>query len=230
MANHWSLLGDYTFNISVQVRIRRAVGEHNPGCYKNDGATMKRLSLIIAMSLLVVIITCFKVAVVSAHELETNNNVSVVMHIPPSDNPEANQRTMLNFFFGNDSSSFRLEDYTVEAHVGIDSNFVQVSPVVPAYSGANVDGVAFVTFPKVGTYKIELVGTDQKNRRQDFVVEYVVNVDRSATGDGQTTKNKSGTVILFGSTVLVAVIMLAIQQIIDGRRYEHRRHQRMMRK
>ena len=156
----------------------------------------------------------------SAHVLETNNGVSSVLHIPPSDAPEAGMSIPLEFDFGSDRGTFHISDYQIQLTLSQAGRTILQQPIVPAFYGSADQGLSKLTFPKIGVYDITVHARGINDGASDFSVDYSVRV---ATAVGGTAMKKSGSgseVLLIGGAGLILFIMVATRQIVSGGRYK----------
>lgn len=156
---------------------------------------------------------------VAAHVLAQDNGVSVVLHIPPFDAPQANELTSLEFQFGTDNGSFSLNDYKIDLLVLDNGQQIQHMAVPSAYFGSASLATTTITFPKIAVYQLVLHGTAITPGKPNFSVTYSVRVPVSHTGSHAARQSNGGQVVLIGAAILILFGMVAARQIVVGKRY-----------
>jgi hypothetical protein len=175
----------------------------------------------ILVSSLALVMLMFAVpGTVSAHELEQNNGVSVVVHIPPFDAPEANTPQTLEFELGSTATAFSLTNYRLTLIVSEESKTIVSEPAAPAFFGSATKAKAMVTFPKIGVYDVALQGKSVTPGKPDFAVSYSVRVASSKTA---TMPNDGSEALWVGGTIFICFLMFTAARIIDGGRYSKKK-------
>ncbi|MBW4062159.1 hypothetical protein HJC99_06310 [Candidatus Saccharibacteria bacterium] len=115
---------------------------------------------------------------VSAHQLATNNGMSVILHVNPNDTPVAGGVSGLEFYFIPVSANtvFKLSDCHCQVRVKDGSKTLVDAPLGGMTSGQS-QGVANVTFPRLGVYAVMVTGTSKSGQFASFSTSYELRVD-----------------------------------------------------
>ena len=119
-----------------------------------------------------------------AHNVEISNQVAGTLHIEPDDNPRRGEKVQAWFALtsrgGNivalSECNCQLSVYTLPRSQG---DQPIVNPILKAVNVGKYQEIpgAFITFPKMGSYELELAGTANNGANfQDFKLNYTVNV------------------------------------------------------
>lgn len=179
--------------------------------------TLKQVLLVLPMYLLIMGTT---IPSVSAHELESNNGVSVIFHIEPDDNPTAGEPTVLNMLYSHEAGGFKISNYTLKVELHQGDTLVASYPVAPAFFGATREGDSTITFPSVGSYDIKLIGTAKEKSVQSFKLDYDAKVSNAGSTSGAKNTNNVKTVYILSAFSLIILGMITARAVINGGKYK----------
>lgn len=163
------------------------------------------------------------VGVASAHSIRQNNGYSAVMHIDPDDEPSAHEPNTINFLISRDHGSYNQNDYKITVGIAANKKSLATLRLEPEVFGNAADGVAHYVFPAIDTYAVQLHGVSLTNSADAFTMDFKVRVADNATtiGGSRNASNKTGAqALIFGSSGLVLLIVLAYLAISRGGRYK----------
>lgn len=154
---------------------------------------------------------------VFAHELEQDNGISAVLHIPPDDNPVAAKKTQINIAYGDKNKKFSLKKCSCTISVVRNEHVLSSVPARPALPGSSLDSAVEVVFPSKGQYEIRASGKAIDNSFAEFQVEFPVKITQSSID----TKAKAAfaIMILAAGTILINIV-IAYSFISKGNRYK----------
>ena len=120
---------------------------------------------------------------VSAHFPATDNDITVVLHVDPEDDPAAGQPTTLGFIFSDITNRFKLADCVCVLSIterGQELYYSALTPPKNPKLSIYGDTLAF-TFPRRDTYYIALSGLpDTPGNFQPFNLHWNFRVDQAA--------------------------------------------------
>jgi len=152
-------------------------------------------------------------ATVTAHVLKSDNGVSAVLHIPPSDSPVSNERTRLVFEMKNEAAATIAD--TCNCRVAVYEREKKLLDI-PLVADGGTRGYADVTFPRPGSYRIELAGGADDSR---FLLDYTQYVESSSTQPSNQNTVAGVRVLLIIAGALAILAIIATQQITVRGRY-----------
>ncbi len=180
---------------------------------------MSRISkLIIASFLIAGASALVSGGTAGAHDLKQDNGISVVLHIPPEDNPKAGQLTELELSFGDNKDAFTLQDCDCQVMVKHGSRILQTLTPEPAQTGATLDSKVYVQFPNIGVYDIVVAGKARDATFGTFSLDYSVPVATSNSG-ARVSSGQGSEILLISSGSLITLTVLAYGAIKQGGRY-----------
>jgi hypothetical protein len=172
-----------------------------------QGFSLCLIFMIKIFTVLFVALSFFAPTISEAHELETNSEVSVLMHIEPNDHPIAGQESKIYFSFN--GKDFVAEKCECSVIIYQNANQIHISTLA-----AEKQSFLLFTFPANGKYKINLTGTPREGAPfEKFSFNYDIDVrDQAATnelmehdhGDGFFTHHGLH-LIIFGSAFLFLI-------------------------
>ena len=157
---------------------------------------------------------------VKAHELESNNGVSVIFHIEPDDNPTAGEPTVLNMLFSDKAGGFKISNYALKVELRQGKKLLVSYPVAPAFFGATREGDSTITFPSTGSYDIKLIGTTKDPSKQSFKFDYDVSVKNAGATSGAKNTGNVKTVFILSAFSLIVLGVIAARAIASGGKYK----------
>lgn len=157
--------------------------------------------------------------VASAHELNEDNGIAGVLHIPPDDNPRAGQPTELDITFGDQNKLFSLQDCTCEVVVKQAATLLQTALAQPVVEGASLASAVTVTFPTPGSYDVVVSGSSKKGTFHNFSFDFLVRVSNGANQTSAPTNKLGRDVVIIGLGSLIILAMFAYIYIKHGKRY-----------
>ena len=119
-----------------------------------------------------------------AHTVEISNQVAGTLHIEPNDNPRMGEKVQAWFALTSRGGRIiplsecdcRLSIYTLPRNP---EDQPILNPLLEAVNVGNYQEIpgALITFPKIGSYELEIVGKAKKESNfSDFNLSYTVNV------------------------------------------------------
>lgn len=174
---------------------------------------MKRASLL----LLTLAMVLLPLGTVQAHVLREDHGISGVLHMPPSDEPRANEPTSLNISFGDKNGTLNLADCNCNLQVSKDGKDLAKVPLKPQ---AKLSAAGTYTFPAIGVYDVVVTGTPRNSAFPTFQLTYIVRVASDVRTTASLERKNSNTVLLIVSFgVLAGIALLANAGMRDGGRY-----------
>jgi hypothetical protein len=169
---------------------------------------------------LTLVLTIFSASLVLAHEVETDHNLSALMHIEPNDHPVVGQEAKFFFTFKGDHEKFDQADCSCTFAIFKAGKNVWSGPAYVDHQDQSllVDGPAFrFVFPEAGQYKVDLIGQPKSGANfTSFTLSYEVEVS-----EDQKTENHHGDanhkglwsqhgfhIVIFGGVFIFLVIYL----------------------
>jgi hypothetical protein len=155
----------------------------------------------------------------SAHVLKQNNGVSAVLHIAPYDAPVSGKPIQVKFDFSNTAGTFSLTDYRIRVQVRASDKSVQTYDVKPEFFGTSTQGLATIIFPNPDVYSLNLIGMSSVDGSR-FTIPYDVRVTPGT--DIEMNYHKNDQILVVGVTgviIIVTFTMVAVKQLIAGKRY-----------
>lgn len=175
------------------------------------------LSLLVVTATLVVVAT----TPVQAHVLESDGDISAVLHIPPDDAPAAGRNTTLRLAFASDRSGFNLAAYNSTVTIKRGNETVQVAKLT-ADGGSGYDGFADITLPEPGAYRLEVTGRPMSDG-ESFQLSFSIRA--SAAAGSEPTNNRIAGVAadfwVLNICLLLIVCLIAQYAIRLGGRYSN---------
>ena len=148
-----------------------------------------------------------------AHQLKTENNISVLIHVNPDDRPAVLQPSELLFLITDKDKKFRLEDCDCQATVMFGTTTLLTQPVTTSkssYHGIFAPALPF-TFPHPGLYTITLsAAAKQSQNFEPFKISYDVWVSNQPPHTSRTFKVVYGLIV---ATILSASIILFVRLV-----------------
>jgi hypothetical protein len=175
---------------------------------------LRRLMVIAVAAVAVALICC---APAQAHVLESDGDVSAVLHIAPDDAPLAGRATDLSLAFTSSAAGFDINNYHITVQL-LRSDKVLTSSQLQSDSGSSRDGSASVTFPEAGAYRLQVSGQPTAGGRA-FTLRFSV---RAGAGPGMKADNFGNPGIDFWTISvgsLAVLIIIARYQIERRGRY-----------
>lgn len=174
---------------------------------------MKHVSLL----LLTLAIVLLPLGTAQAHVLREDHGISGVLHMPPSDEPRANESTDLYISFGDKTGALNLADCNCNLQVSKDGNQLATVPLRPR---AKLSAAGTYTFPTVGVYDVVATGTPKNSAFPAFRLTYIVRVASDVRTTASLERKNSNTVFLIVSFgVLAGIALLANAGLRDSGRY-----------
>jgi len=163
------------------------------------------------------VVLCLLIASVSvgsaqAHILRENNGVEAELHIPPNDEPLAQQATKLEFSFDSTQGTFNLQHCNCQV-VGIkgalktETTSLQASP-----AKATITATATIYFQEAGDYNIVLTGTSTNASFTSFKMTYPARVAKPLA-----KPRSAGSGIAIIAVTGVVVLAIAAYTVVAGR-------------
>lgn len=121
-------------------------------------------------------------AITSAHVLETNNTVGVVIHVDPDDDPIVGQPATFFLDFKDRENKFKLEQCDCKVSITKDSKEVFNLPLTTS-------SFSFI-FPGKGAYQIKVIGKPPKED-EDLFKPFTINHDLQITREAPAKKANS---------------------------------------
>lgn len=111
---------------------------------------------------------------VSAHELESDNGISAVLHLPPDDKPISGETTKYEFLVSDQKGQLSLTDCDCKVLLKKNGQLIKSQQLQVT---DDQRGYGSVIFPKPGVYNLELTGAPRANADfDDFEFENSVRV------------------------------------------------------
>lgn len=126
-----------------------------------------------------IIVACAVQPAVQAHVLESDGNISAVLHIPPDDAPRTGQTTAVNLAFASNDSNFDVSAYRLQASLKRGDETVRTT-TMRADRGSSRDATGEIIFPEGGAYSLVVDGRPIAGG-QSFSLEFSV---RAVGGSG----------------------------------------------
>ncbi len=141
--------------------------------------------------------------VASAHQLATDKNIGVVLHVDPNDNPIATQSSGFYFDFSDRDNKFQLASCLCS--VSIKQNGQELT--TEQLSSTNLSTASFqYVFPTPGVYQVQVVGVPQSAHSfQPFSVSYDVRVTDATSGTAAQVPDWAWALIVLAGACLVAL-------------------------
>ncbi len=179
-----------------------------------------RRSVIVTVAVLSLVVSA-NLGVAQAHVLKEDNGISAVLHIPPDDNPKANEPTQLYLAFGDASNKFSLQNCDCQVIVKNNGQTVQTEVPQPALAGASLNSKVTITFPSVGVYDVVANGKAKDASFHAFQMNYLVRVATTATSVDNTSHKaaSASSVLLISGGSLAVLGLFAYNSIKHGGRY-----------
>jgi hypothetical protein len=144
-----------------------------------------------------------------AHQLATDNQMGVVMHIDPQDDPIAGKPATIFLEFKDKSTAFTLSDCDCKLAVSANNTQLYAENLLQSGTGSNASEASVsYTFPQRDAYAITVSGTPLRGVQfQQFSVTFNVRVDRGA---GAAAKSRGALlpVAVFGIICAAFVVLL----------------------
>ena len=146
----------------------------------------KRNKIIFYLPVLLLVASIGFYSTAFAHVLKTDNNIGVVLHIDPNDNPVANEPATLIFEIKDTQNKFSLPN--CDCNLAIASNGQLISSFPVTGQGTDNTGIIKFTFPGKSVYSLTLTGQPKGNANfQKFSLEWDWRVDQTAAAAGTTS-------------------------------------------
>jgi hypothetical protein len=168
----------------------------------------------VAAALVVALAWC---APAQAHVLESDGDVSAVLHVPPDDAPLAGQTVNVGLAFTSNNSGFDLNNYRVTVRVLRDTKSLSSAPL-QTEAGASRYGTANITFPEAGAYRLQVSGQPTAGGRP-FTLRFSV---RASAGPGMAADSFGSAGVDFwtiSAGSLAILVIVARAQIKRRGRY-----------
>jgi PKD repeat protein len=155
--------------------------------------------------LLTALVMIGAVAPVSAHVLRSDKGITAEMHIPPDDQVTATKPTTIEFNFENEPSSFSLIECGCSLRI-TGATDVSLQSSLQLDRSAVDQLTTQVTFPKPGTYTVQLTGaTTSSSNEGQFSVSYNVVAKPAAVTTSRTVRNISIALVDICTLAIVGV-------------------------
>jgi hypothetical protein len=187
--------------------------------YDGKDMNIKRISLLVLMTLT---LTLSPMAPASAHELATDKDISVELHIPPDDKPVAGQPTRLRFTFESTSATF--SEVSCDCKLQVVQGSRTIASVTPKRNQQLRSSMeATVNFPTGGSYTLKLSGLTgsitEETPKERFNVAYPVQVSPAVIPPSSLARYVSlGLVGLCGLTAIGVVAYYTISYFKQAKR------------
>jgi hypothetical protein len=130
--------------------------------------------LLVAATLLAIAALGFATRTASAHTLDLDGDIAVVLHVNPNDMPVSSSPTSFILFFNDSTNRFALSKCNCKATILEDTQTIVTEQLVASSPLQSNDPI---TFPKPDVYTIEVSGKPKDGHAfQPFFVSYTVRV------------------------------------------------------
>jgi hypothetical protein len=164
---------------------------------------MRRLSLLL-LSLAGILLLAAPAA--SAHILKQDNGVYAEMHIEPDDHPRAGEVTKISFEFGANQGVFQLADCDCRVIVTENGRIAQTVHLQSAGLENKNQAITDITFPRIGSYQLEVTGHSRSGQFKDFVLDYPATVATAVKINSTTARNDRLALGILGTLGLLGII------------------------
>ena len=159
-------------------------------------------------------------AIVAAHVLERDGDISAVLHMPPTDTPVAGESTVMNLAFAAGREGFDIADYDVGVNVVAGGKTIGTA-TMESLDQSPTDSTATFTLPRPGAYELVVTGQPGKGSSNDvrpFRLVYEVRAGNTGNDAGTGRGADVGFwAISIGSWLLLGIV--AASRIRSGGRY-----------
>jgi hypothetical protein len=153
---------------------------------------------------------------VFAHESESSEGISAIMHIDPNDQPVINSPAQFYFTFQDPAGSFEIShcDCTIILlKDGIELDRQPVAQPNSTFSSLSSYPLYTRTFDQSGNYELELIGSPKDNTAfHPFMLHFEVPVkDSGSTASGyhpMMANEHLGHILIFGGGFVIALAIL----------------------
>lgn len=133
-------------------------------------------------------------SVVQAHQVKSDNNVSVILHIEPGDSPIVGQEAKIFFEVKTPENNFAIEDCSCHVSIRLaQATIADQEATEQADEGSEHVFSLPAVFPERGIYRIEITGASRNNLFSDFAVGYDVRIDRGAAASTHSSHGMENT-------------------------------------
>ena len=113
----------------------------------------------------------------SAHQLGSNNGVTVVLHVDPDDAPVSGANTQLVLYYGTTMPKTVFNTRYCDCHVQVYDGTKTIADVpIKTEFGNGTQATANVTFPSAAAYQVVVSGSATSGQFPTFRVPFVVRV------------------------------------------------------
>ena len=149
----------------------------------------------------------------SAHQLGSNNGVTVVLHVDPDDDPVSAANTQLVLYYGTTMPKTVFNTRYCDCHVQVFDGTKTIADIpVKTEFGNGTQATANVTFPTAAAYQVVVSGKASANQFPTFRVPFVVRVEAGAA------TSKARTAVLERISIAVVALIAAGVAILRWRR------------
>ena len=155
--------------------------------------------------------------IVHAHEAESSNNISALLHIDPNDAPVIHKEAKFFFTFEqNDSGNFDITKCNCTITLLKGEEQLDMQPVLAvddsSFTSVGSRPLYIRTFTDPGDYKIVLAGSPKDDASfESFTLDYKIQVFESGnavSGVHSMAHQHLGHIIIFGGGLIAALILL----------------------
>ncbi len=158
------------------------------------------------MVLLVIASTAFATNSASAHTLDLDGNISVVLHVNPNDMPSSGSPTSFILYFNDSANQFSLPKCNCRVTVLQGLHTIASEQLTDSSAMQSNDPV---TFPSPGVYTIQVSSTPKRGYTfQSFFVSYNVRVIRGVHKSHLTEEIWIGVGVVVALVYAYVLIML----------------------
>lgn len=158
----------------------------------------------------------------NAHVLQQDGDIYGVLHITPDDDPKAGEPTVLLIEFGINRGNFDIKNCDCRLKLIANNKTVQQTTLQPAFSGAQYQSTATVTFPDPAIYQITVTGAAKIKDFTSFSLSYTARVTDKQGKIQASQTTGSNQVILLSVTSLILLSIVAGFMIKEGGRYRQK--------
>lgn len=139
---------------------------------------------------------------VSAHTLETDGTMGVIMHTDPEDNPQVNQKALIYFDLKDSLNKFDHAKCDCKALILKEQNTLFENALSFLDQSGEYSATTNFTFPEKGNYTIRLEGVSKDGSFQNFNLNYDLSVGAKGSGSAAPHEHNKQThtahFVLFG--------------------------------
>lgn len=146
----------------------------------------------------------------SAHILDRQGPITVLLHTDPNDQPQAHAKSQFLFIVANDNRVFSFDDYDTQVVVETNGKTLFDKKVFAPPKSFNSMIVDY-TFPSIGVFDVTIKGTPKNGTKAEpFTADFTLRVDQIATASSQSHI----WIILFAGAGGVVLILLFLRYVI----------------